>query len=96
MQKSKTNFGRILLLSTALVISINTIAGGRSSERNLMLKIALGNMLSINPERAVSSSLFCKSMVTKHSPCQFNTYFIHGTNTPLNIVLLFCINGMGI
>jgi hypothetical protein len=25
----------------------------------------LGNMLSINPERAVSSSLFCKSMVTK-------------------------------
>ncbi|VVH65818.1 hypothetical protein BSPLISOX_1019, partial [uncultured Gammaproteobacteria bacterium] len=32
----KTNFGRILLLSTALVISINTIAGGRSSERNLM------------------------------------------------------------
>ncbi|VVH65331.1 hypothetical protein BSPLISOX_1691, partial [uncultured Gammaproteobacteria bacterium] len=32
----KTNFARILLLSTALVISINTIAGGRSSERNLM------------------------------------------------------------
>ncbi|VVM24537.1 hypothetical protein BSPWISOXPB_4555 [uncultured Gammaproteobacteria bacterium] len=31
-----TNFARILLLSTALVISINTIAGGRSSERNLM------------------------------------------------------------
>jgi hypothetical protein len=27
---------RILLLSTALVVSINTIAGGRSSERNLM------------------------------------------------------------
>jgi hypothetical protein len=31
-----TNFARILLLSTALVISVNTIAGGRSSERNLM------------------------------------------------------------
>jgi hypothetical protein len=30
------NFGRILLLSTALIVSINTIAGGRSSERNLM------------------------------------------------------------
>jgi hypothetical protein len=29
-------FGRILLLSTALIVSINTIAGGRSSERNLM------------------------------------------------------------
>jgi hypothetical protein len=33
--------------------------------RSKRLKIALGNMLSINPERAVSSSLFCKSMVTK-------------------------------
>ena len=31
-----TNFARILLLSTALIVSINTIAGGRSSERNLM------------------------------------------------------------
>jgi hypothetical protein len=30
------NFGRILLLSTALIVSINTIAGGRSSERNLI------------------------------------------------------------
>jgi hypothetical protein len=30
------NFARILLLSTALIVSINTIAGGRSSERNLM------------------------------------------------------------
>jgi hypothetical protein len=37
----KTNFGRILLLSTALVISINTIAGGRSSERNFLSKSLL-------------------------------------------------------
>jgi hypothetical protein len=32
-----SNFARILLLSTALVVSISTaIAGGRSGERNLM------------------------------------------------------------
>jgi hypothetical protein len=30
------NFARILLLSTAFVVSINIIAGGRSNERNLM------------------------------------------------------------
>jgi hypothetical protein len=29
------------------------------------LKIALGNMLSTNPERAVSCALFCKSIFTK-------------------------------
>jgi hypothetical protein len=33
------NFARILLLSTALVISVNTIAGGRSGERNLKTNI---------------------------------------------------------
>jgi hypothetical protein len=43
------NFGRILLLSTALVISINTIAGGRSSERNLMDDF-LQDKTSANPD----------------------------------------------
>ena len=44
-----TNFTRILLLSTALVVSINTIAGGRSSERNLMDDY-LQNATLINPD----------------------------------------------
>ncbi|VVM25958.1 hypothetical protein BSPWISOXPB_4842 [uncultured Gammaproteobacteria bacterium] len=44
-----TNFARILLLSTALVISVNTIAGGRSSERNLMDDF-LQDKTSANPD----------------------------------------------
>jgi hypothetical protein len=65
-------------------LGIDTIAGGRSSERNLMddylqnatlinpdapafpsQRIALGDMLSINPEREASCSLICKSIFTK-------------------------------
>jgi hypothetical protein len=43
------NFARILLLSTALVVSINIIAGGRSNEHNLMDDY-LHNTTSINPD----------------------------------------------
>jgi hypothetical protein len=46
-----SNFARILLLSTALVVSISTaIAGGRSGERNLMDDY-LQSKTSVNPEK---------------------------------------------
>ncbi|VVH64136.1 hypothetical protein BSPLISOX_452, partial [uncultured Gammaproteobacteria bacterium] len=49
------NFARILLLSTALVVSINTIAGGRSSGRNLMDDY-LQNKTSTNPDAFATPS----------------------------------------
>ncbi|VVM27033.1 hypothetical protein BSPWISOXPB_656 [uncultured Gammaproteobacteria bacterium] len=49
------NFARILLLSTAFVVSINTIAGGRSSGRNLMDDY-LQNKTSTNPDASATPS----------------------------------------
>jgi hypothetical protein len=49
------NFARILLLSTALVVSINTIAGGRSSGHNLMDDY-LQNKTSTNPDAFATPS----------------------------------------
>ena len=63
------NFARILLLSTALVVSINTIAGGRSSERNLMDAFLQSKTLE-NPGVSVFPSQ--KSTHTNNNALVFN------------------------